>query len=172
MIVSLEDGLNPIDDIGKLSDQCRLQPGGLPEAVQHSYQHSACCCKRCKDHLRAQLAFLAKQKQMPCLVYSPDKASLWCSLRSVLEGERQEFDAACKRYKEEKQALMEQVQARRDIVRQVVEAGVLPAADSPARSALPSCPARPDTALKAMYGRAMHMKWPGLLCISWRGVSK
>lgn len=56
-----------------------------------------------------------------------------CSLKSVLEGERQEFEAACAKYEAEKQALMAKVQARRDLVRQVVEGAVLPAADSPAR---------------------------------------
>ena len=55
------------------------------------------------------------------------------SLVSVLEGERKEFEAACAKYGQEKQAVMERVQARRGIVRGVVEAGVLPAAESPAR---------------------------------------
>ena len=54
----------------------------------------------------------------------------------MLEGERREFEAACAKYGQEKQAVMEQVQARRDIVRGVVEAGVLPAAESPARFSL------------------------------------
>ena len=58
---------------------------------------------------------------------------------SVLEGERQEFEAACGKFKEEKQALVEQVQARRDLVRTVLEAAVLPAAGSPARSANLHC---------------------------------
>ena len=57
----------------------------------------------------------------------------------MLEGERQEFEAACGKFKEEKQALMEQVQARRDLVRKVLEAAVLPAAGSPARSANHHC---------------------------------
>ncbi len=57
----------------------------------------------------------------------------------MLESERQEFGAACEKYKQEKQVLMEQVQARRDFVRKVMEAGVLPVADSPARSAISSC---------------------------------
>ena len=56
---------------------------------------------------------------------------------SVLEGEREEFEAACAKYGQEKQAVMERVQARRDIVRGIVEAGVLPAAESPARCVRP-----------------------------------
>lgn len=60
-----------------------------------------------------------------------------CSLVSVLEGERKEFEAACAKYGQEKQAVTERVQARRDIVRGVVEAGVLPAAESPARCVRP-----------------------------------
>ena len=67
------------------------------------------------------------------------RAHSCCSLTSVLESERQEFEAACAKYKQERQALMDKVQARRDLVRRVVEAGVLPAADSPARSAIPGC---------------------------------
>jgi len=57
----------------------------------------------------------------------------WCSLVSVLEGERQEFEAACGKYKQAKQALMEKVHAQRDLVRNVVELANLPSADSPAR---------------------------------------
>ncbi len=56
---------------------------------------------------------------------------------SVLEGEGREFEAACARYGQEKQAVMERVQARRDTVRGIVEAAVLPAAESPARWARP-----------------------------------
>ena len=59
---------------------------------------------------------------------------LWCcSLMSVLEGERKEFEAACEKHEREKQALMEKVQARRATVRGILEAAVLPSAESPAR---------------------------------------
>jgi hypothetical protein len=61
-----------------------------------------------------------------------------CSLVSVLEGERKEFETTCAKYAQEKQAVMERVQARRDIVRGVVEAGVLRAAESPARCVQPA----------------------------------
>ena len=57
---------------------------------------------------------------------------------SVLEGERKEFEAACAKYGQEKQAVMERVRARRDMVRGVLEAGVLPAAESPARCVRPA----------------------------------
>ena len=61
---------------------------------------------------------------------------LWCcSLMSVLDGERREFEAACEKHEKEKQAVMEKVQARRATVRGILEAAVLPSAETPARQA-------------------------------------
>ena len=54
---------------------------------------------------------------------------------SVLEGERKDFEAACEEHEKEKQALMEKVQARRASVRGILEAAVLPSAESAARQA-------------------------------------
>ena len=71
---------------------------------------------------------------MAAAVLSASSGMLWCcSLMSVLEGERKEFEAACEKHEREKQALMEKVQARRAAVRGILEAAVLPSAESPAR---------------------------------------
>ena len=71
---------------------------------------------------------------MAALVLSTSSCMLWCcSLMAVLEGERNEFEAACEKHEREKQALMEKVQARRATVRGILEAAVLPSAESPAR---------------------------------------
>ena len=80
---------------------------------------------------------------------------------SVLEGERKEFEAACAKYRQEKQAVMERVQARRDIVRGVVEAGVLPAAESPARCVQPA----------SLFGGCVLQTCDGLTGLYFRMVS-
>ena len=71
---------------------------------------------------------------MAALVLLASSGMLWCcSLMSVLEDERKEFEAACEKHEREKQALMAKVQARRATVRGILEAAVLPSAESPAR---------------------------------------